>query len=95
MDNNIITYKDYYNEKYIQIIKSIIPENQYDAFTPLVYDILLRRAYTFNQNEDEVRSDAQKVINHLLEIEFAEQSRFDQYDEDKDTLAHYIAYIML
>jgi len=95
MEKNIITYKDYYNEEYIQIIKSIIPENQYDAFTPLVYDILLRRAYTFNQNEDEVRSDAQKVINHLLEIVFAEQSRFDQYGENGDTLAHYIAFSML
>ena len=51
MSEEKVFYKDYYKEKQIQLIKSIIPEDKYGVFTPLVYDILLRRAYTFEQSD--------------------------------------------
>ena len=61
MSEEKVIYKDYYKERQIQLIKSIIPEDKYGAFTPLVYDILLRRAYTFEQSDEDIIHDAKKL----------------------------------
>ena len=48
MDNtNDIQYKQYQNEELLALIKSKIPQDKYGDFTELVYEIILRRAYTF------------------------------------------------
>ena len=72
-----VFYKDYYKERQIQLIKSIIPEDRYGAFTPLVYDILLRRAYTFEQSDEDIIRDAKNVMENISKIEFAGKDQFN------------------
>ena len=86
MSEEIVLYKDYYKEKQIQLIKSIIPEDKFGTFTPLIYDILLRRAYTFEQSDEDIIRDAKKVMENISKIEFA---RKDQFSDDIYILGHY------
>ena len=86
MSEEKVFYKDYYKEKQIQLIKSIIPEDKYGVFTPLVYDILLRRAYTFEQSDEDIIRDAKKVMENITKIEFA---RKDQFEDDISVLGQY------
>ena len=86
MSEEKVFYKDYYKERQIQLIKSIIPEDKYGAFTPLVYDILLRRAYTFEQSDEDIIHDAKKVMENITKIEFAGR---DQFHDSIQVLGHY------
>lgn len=76
MSEEKVFYKDYYKERQIQLIKSIIPEDKYGVFTPWVYDILLRRAYTFEQSDEDIIRDAKKVMENISKIEFARKDEF-------------------
>lgn len=86
MSEEKVIYKDYYKERQIQLIKSIIPEDKYGAFTPLIYDILLRRAYTFEQSDEDIIHDAKKVMENISKIEFAGK---DQFDDELAILGQY------
>ena len=86
MSEEKVFYKNYYKERQIQLIKSIIPEDKYGAFTPWVYDILLRRAYTFEQSDEDIIRDAKKVMENISKIEFAGK---DQFDDELTILGQY------
>lgn len=72
MDNtNDIQYKQYQNEKLLALIKSKIPQDKYGDFTELVYEIILRRAYTFDLSEETISQEIDTLLANCETIQFS------------------------
>ena len=72
MDNtNDIQYKQYRNEKLLALIKSKIPQDKYGDFTELVYEIILRRAYTFDLTEETISQEIDTLLANCETIQFS------------------------
>ncbi len=85
MDNtNDIQYKQYQNEKLLALIKSKIPQDKYGDFTELVYEIILRRAYTFGLSEETISQEIDTLLANCETIQFS-----TNFDKDT-TIGHII-----
>ena len=85
MDNtNDIQYKQYQNEKILALIKSKIPQDKYGDFTELVYEIILRRAYTFDLTEETISQEIDTLLANCETIQFS-----TNFDNDT-TVGHII-----
>ncbi len=62
--------KKYYNENISEIVNEWITEERYGDLTPIIKDIIYRRAYEYEINEEDVRVEVESFVQNVKTIEF-------------------------
>jgi hypothetical protein len=71
-DSNEKKYKEYANEELSELIRNMIPKDKYGDFTELVYDIILRRSYTFDLSKEHIVNDIHNLLENCETIRFSD-----------------------
>lgn len=70
-DTNETQFKQYKNDKLLSLVQSLIPNDKYGEFTPLIHEIVMRRSYTFNLTEEQITHDIENLLNNCKTIQFS------------------------
>ncbi len=74
MNDNNINEKNYYDENISGIIDEWITEERYGDLTPIIKDIIYRRAYEFGIKKNDVRVEVENFVRKVKTIEFVHKS---------------------
>lgn len=81
-ETNDYEFKEYTNERILNLIKSKIPEGTYGEYTDLVYEIVMRRFYTFDLTEEELSHSIDNLLKNCKTIQISRNF------QSKSVLAH-------